>query len=106
MAHDHECMSQKTITDTIDHHIAKMHVEEFFDEHPFSFNIERIRLSKNIVIFLDCQNPKTFLIEINFDHFKEAINYSRQFRFILEETKSQIDLFRVRNKLFLRRLLY
>lgn len=105
MAHDHKCMSQKTITDTIDHHIAKLHIEEFFDEHPFSFNVERFRLSRNIVLFLDLQTPNTYLIEINFEHWKEAINYGKQFKYILKESKSQIDLFRVRNKLFLRRLL-
>lgn len=98
-------MGQKTITDTIDHHIAKLHVEEFFDEHPFSFNVERFRISKNIVLFLDLQTINTFLIEINFDHFKEAIHYGKQIDYILKESNSQIDLFRVRNKLFLRRLL-
>lgn len=99
-------MSQKTITDTIDHHIAKMHIEEFFDEHPFSFNVERFRLSDNIVLFLDLQTPETYLVEIYFKHFKEAIRMSKQFEYILKEINSKIDLFRVRNKLFLRRLLY
>lgn len=97
-------MSQISITETIARHIARNFNEEFFDEHPYSFNIERFRISKWIVIFLDLQNPESFLIELRFDSWKEAKNYGKQIQHILENSKIDVDLYRSINKLFLRRL--
>lgn len=97
-------MSQISITETIARHIARNLNEEFFDEHIYSFNIERFRISKSMIIFLDLQTPESFLIELTYDTWKEAEMYGKQIQYILETTKIDVDLYRSRNKLFLRRL--
>lgn len=99
-------MSQLKVNDAIDRHIARLLTEEFFDEHPSSFNIERIRLSSNIILFIDTQNPKTFLIRIAYPNWKECAKYSKLYQYIIRDSNLQIDCLRDRNILFLRRLLF
>jgi hypothetical protein len=99
-------MSQLKVNDAIDRHITRLLNEEFFDEHPNSFNIERIRLSKNIIIFIDTQTPETFMIRITYDHIKECQNYQKLYQYIIRDSNLQIDCMRDRNILFLRKLLF
>jgi hypothetical protein len=98
-------MSQISITETIARHIARNFNEEFFDEHPNSFNVERFRISNWIVIFLDLEMPETFLLELRFENWKEAQRYGKQIHHILKNSKIDVDLYRSLDKLFLRRLL-
>lgn len=99
-------MSQLNVNDSIQRHIARSLNEEFFDEHPSSFNIERTRLSKNIILFYDTQNPTTFLIRMFYDNFKEAIIYAKLYRYIIRDANLQIEVYRERNLLFLRKMLF
>lgn len=99
-------MSQLKVNDAIDRHVTRLLTEEFFDEHPNSFNIERIRLSKNIIIFIDTQTTGTFLIRITYDHIKECQMYTKLYQYIIRDSNLQIDVLRDRNTLFLRKLLF
>lgn len=98
-------MSQLKVNDSIKRHITRILNEEFFDEHPNSFNLERIRLSKTTIIFIDTQTPKAFLIRIHYDHWKEAKQYVNLYRYIVRDGNLQIDVYRDRNVLFLRKML-
>lgn len=98
-------MSQLKVNDSIQRHITRLLTEEFFDEHPSSFNIERIRLSKNIILFIDTQIPDTFLIRMNYDNWKEANRYAKLYQYIIRDANLQIDVLRDRELLFLRKLL-
>lgn len=99
-------MSQLKVNDSIQRHLTRLLTEEFFDEHPASFNIERIRLSKTMIIFIDTQNTGTFLIRIVYDGWKEAKHYAKLYRYIIRDSNLQIDVLRDRNILFLRKLLF
>ena len=78
--------------------------EEFFDLHPNPWDVDVIELTESVRIFIDCNNPETFLVEIKFRHwteskFKTAV-ISQKFR------SSSVDVYRIGKSLFLRRLLF
>lgn len=99
-------MGPLNINDAIERHRTRLLHEEFFDEHPNSFTVERIRLSKNIICFIDTQIPETFLIRITYDTIKECQNYSKLYQYIIRDGNLQIDCLRDRNVLFLRKMLF
>jgi len=99
-------MGQLKVNDAIQRHVTRLLNEEFFDEHPSSFNIERIRLSKTMIIFIDTQITGTFLIRIHFDSWKEALKYVKLYQYIIRDGNLQIDAYRDRNVLFLRKMLF
>lgn len=99
-------MSQLKVNDAIDRHVTRLLTEEFFDEHPSSFNIERIRLSSNIILFIDTQTPGTFLLRIHYPNWKDCLKYSKLYQYIIRDSNLQIDVLRDRNILFLRKLLF
>lgn len=86
--------------------------EEFFDQ-AWELNIERYRISDNVIIFCDpLQAAESFLIEISFPMTKglkssdfKKVNHSLDLiTFILQST--EVDAYQDRNKLFLRKLLF
>ena len=78
--------------------------EEYFDLHPSPWEIEKYEITKNISIYLDINNPETFLIEIHYTSWHEAKYKEDIFRYMLRNVS--LDLYRNRYKLFLRKLLF
>lgn len=79
--------------------------QEFFDLSPRPWDVDVIELIDDTLrIFIDWNNPETFLIEIKFQHwtkakYKHAV-ISRQFEY------SNVDVYRIGKSLFIRKLLF
>jgi len=106
-------MSELSIEDSIVSHVARTLNEEFFDEHPNPADIERVRISDTIVVFADqYQASKTFLVEITFPLTKGLKSHGyKQVKTSLELLRNclkftEVIVYRDRNKLFLRKLLF
>ena len=106
-------MSDNHITDSIARQAAREMNEEFFDEHPFPFDIQRERISDNIIIYCDPLTVhKTWLVEITFpltklqisQCFKQLKNTVSRIQKLFE--MHEVDVYHIRNKLFLRKLLF
>ncbi len=82
----------------------KLRNEEFFDIHPSPWDVDVIEINESSRIFIDCNNPETFLVEIKFRHWTES-----KFKTAVLSQKflnSDIDVYRIGKSLFLRRLLF
>lgn len=81
-------------------------VEEFFDEHPYPFNIEIFRFEglSEMQVYADITSgeaDETYLFKLTFKDWKKARHYTR----ILSNMLSgSLDIFRVGKNLFLRKL--
>jgi hypothetical protein len=78
--------------------------EEFFDLHPSPWEVDMIELTESVRIFIDTNNPETFLAEIKFRHWTES-----KFKTAVLQQKfrsSSVDVYRIGKSLFLRRLLF
>ena len=83
---------------------ATFNNEEFFDLHPHPYNVDKYSISEDVKLYLDFDNPETFLVEIHFDNWQDAKFSEAKCRYIFK--RSDIDVYRMRKKLFLRRLLF
>lgn len=84
--------------------LARIKNEEFFDLHPAPYGIEKFKILEKIKIFIDQDNPETFLIEINFYKWLKAQRYANLWSEVLVNT--DVDVYHDRGRLFLRRLLF
>ncbi len=81
-------------------------VEEFFDEHPYPFNVEIFNFEglSSIQVYADITSgeaDETYLFKLTFKDWKKARHYTR----ILSNMLSgSLDIFRVGKNLFLRKL--
>lgn len=85
-------------------------VEEFFDSHPYPFNIEIFGFEGLISIkcYADVTNENkdlidSYLFELKFKDWKKARHYARILSTLL---KRNLDVFRIGKKLFLRKLFF
>lgn len=78
--------------------------EEYYDLHPSPWDIEFVRITENIIAYIDHVNIETFLIEIRYDSWKEALKYEKLWVYMLRN--SDVEIYRSRKKLFLRRLMF
>jgi hypothetical protein len=82
--------------------------EEFFDLHPQPWDVEKHCIlettSFRISLYLDVQNPDTFLVEILYQDWQSCKYKEAMLGKVLEN--SDVDVYRIRKKLFLRRLLF
>lgn len=80
-------------------------VEEFFDEHPSPFNIEILGFEglSSIQAYADLtgENDDSYMFELTFKDWKKARHYARILSNLLS---AHLDIFRIRSKLFLRKL--
>jgi len=83
---------------------ARINNEEFFDLHPQPYGIEKFNPLEMLTIFIDQNNPETFLIEINFYMWDKARRAANLWSYILE--KSDVDVYHSKGRLFFRRLLF
>lgn len=87
--------------------MSQWKVEEFFDEHPYPFNIEIFQFEglSNIKVYADVTGnaDEMYLFELKFKDWKKARHYTR---IVANMLSSQLDIFRVGRKLFLRKLLF
>ncbi len=81
-------------------------VEEFFDEHPYPFNVEIFNFEglSSMLVYADITSgeaDETYLFKLTFKDWKKARHYTR----ILSNMLSgSLDIFRVGKDLFLRKL--
>lgn len=78
--------------------------EDYFDLHPNPWDIERVEVSENIIAYIDPSNTETFLIELKFDRWQKAIKAEKLWKYMLRN--ADVDIYRNRSRLFLRRLLF
>ena len=83
---------------------ARINNEEFFDLHPKPWSIEKFTILEKITIFIDQDNPETFLIEVNFYMWDKARRMANLWSFILQN--SDVDVYHSKGRLFFRRLLF
>jgi len=83
---------------------ATFNNEEYFDLHPHPYNVDKYFVKEDIIMYVDLDNPETFLVEIHFDNWQEAKHAEAKATYILKN--SDVDVYRNRKKLFLRRLLF
>lgn len=79
--------------------------EEFFDIHPRPYDVENyIFLNDIITLYIDYNNPETFLLKIRFSNWMTAKNARKLLQYALKN--SDIDVYRNNRELFLRKLLF
>lgn len=83
---------------------ARINNEEFFDLHPAPYGVEKFTIMEKITIFIDQNNPETFLIEINFYMWHKAERMAKLWAMILQNT--DVDVYYSKGRLFFRRLLF
>lgn len=81
-------------------------VEEFFDEHPYPFNIEIFQFEglSAIKVYADITSgeaDEVYLFELTFKDWKKARHYTR---ILANMLSGSLDIFRIGKKLFLRKL--
>ena len=78
--------------------------EEFYDLHPAPYNVDKYSIGKHIKLYVDFDNIETFLVEITFDSWQEAKYEEAKLTYLMKN--SDVDVYRNRKYLFLRRLLF
>ena len=82
--------------------------EEFFDVHPRPYDVQYFELENlgrlKITLYIDHNNPETFLLKTWFSDWKEAERWLKVMTVQLQNTG--IDVYRDRKYLFLRKLLF
>ena len=82
--------------------------EEFFDLHPRPYDITYCEIGQTIkdkiTLYLDPNNPETFLLKIRFSNWIECDKTMKWMQVLFEH--SDIDVYRSTKYLFLRRLLF
>lgn len=84
---------------------AQLKNEEFFDLHPNPWDVEIWETFENVRIYYDPKNPETILIEIKFQYWEKAEKNRIKLDHIFKSV-DLIDVYRIRKKLFLRKLLF
>lgn len=83
---------------------SQLNNEEFFDLHPQPWDVEIYEPFENVRIYYDKNNPETFLIEIKFRYWEETAQKEKILDSIFSNRLTSV--YRIRKKLFLRRLLF
>jgi hypothetical protein len=78
--------------------------EEFFDIHPQPYEVDIIEITDFLRIYIDVNNPETFLIEHKFKHWEIAKHKTAVFQYKFKNV--DVDVYRIGKSLFLRRLLF
>ena len=78
--------------------------EEFFDLHPRPYDCQFFEINDKITVYLDLNNTDTWLVKIRFSTWQQSEKYEIRLRRLFEN--SNVNIYRSRKLLFLRRLLF
>ncbi len=83
---------------------ATQNNEDYYDLHPSPWDIEYTEIRNDIIAYIDPNNCETFLIELRYADWKSALKAEKLWKYMLRKT--DVDVYRNRKLLFLRRLLF